>query len=214
MWSLNGDQSGQWRSFSITSHWPHHNVDDARDAHCEIQWVMTLLGTSIMTSQWVFTLLCVHIMASQCIMTLLWTFSIIHFLFYAYLWFYYGYYVTKTRTSSCLISLGWRTHSLFLCGVISLILRTYEISLHKHNSCVLPRLIKHSLALVIISYTCIICLELHVWYRYFFYTCITCLEHVYYTCISYTCNLYIKPRLEMPKYIEWQKQISTKRAHM
>ncbi len=42
-----------------------------------------------------------------------------------------------------------RTHSLFLCRAISLILRTCEISLHKHNSCVLPRLINHSLVFVI-----------------------------------------------------------------
>ncbi len=63
--------------------------------------------------------------------------------------FYYGWYGIKTRTSSCSISLGWRTHSLFLCRDISLILRTGEISLHKHNSCVLPRLINHSLVLVI-----------------------------------------------------------------
>ncbi len=27
--------------------------------------------------------------------------------------FYYGLYGIKTRTSSCLISLGWRTYSLF-----------------------------------------------------------------------------------------------------
>ncbi len=40
----------------------------------------------------------------------------------------------KTRTSSSLICLGWRTHELFLCGTISLILHTSEISLHKHNS--------------------------------------------------------------------------------
>ncbi len=49
-----------------------------------------------------------------------------------------------------MISLGWRTHSLFLCIAISLVIQIHEISLHKHNSCVLPRLIKHSLVLVII----------------------------------------------------------------
>ncbi len=32
-------------------------------------------------------------------------------------------------------------------------LQTYEISQHKSNSCVLPRLIKHSLVLVILSHT-------------------------------------------------------------
>ncbi len=64
--------------------------------------------------------------------------------------FYFWQYGIKTRTSSCLISLGWRTHSLFLRRAISLILWTHEISLHKHNSCVLPRLIKHLLVFVII----------------------------------------------------------------
>ncbi len=34
-----------------------------------------------------------------------------------------------------------------------IVLWTREISLHKHNSCVLPRLIKHSLVLVILSDT-------------------------------------------------------------
>ncbi len=37
--------------------------------------------------------------------------------------FYYRYYGIKTRTNLYLISLGWRTHSLFL--------QTCEISLHK-----------------------------------------------------------------------------------
>ncbi len=37
---------------------------------------------------------------------------------------------------------------VFLCRVILLVVLTREISLHKHNSCVLPRLIKHSLVLV------------------------------------------------------------------
>ncbi len=41
---------------------------------------------------------------------------------------------------------------LFLFRDISLILRTREISIHKHNSCVVPRLIKHSLVLVIVFY--------------------------------------------------------------
>ncbi len=36
--------------------------------------------------------------------------------------FYYGLYGIKTRTSSFLISLAWRTHSLFLCRGISLTL--------------------------------------------------------------------------------------------
>ncbi len=65
--------------------------------------------------------------------------------------FYYGYYGIKTSTSSCLISLCWRTHSLFMCRAISLVLCTCEISLHKHNLCVLPRLIKRSLVLVILT---------------------------------------------------------------
>ncbi len=51
----------------------------------------------------------------------------------------------KTRTSSCLINLVWKTHSLFLSRVISLILQTREISLHRNNLCVLHRRIRHSL---------------------------------------------------------------------
>ncbi len=67
--------------------------------------------------------------------------------------FYYGCVVwIKTRTGLYLISLGWRTHELFLCTAISLVLGTCEIALHKNNSCVLSRQIKHSLVLVIISY--------------------------------------------------------------
>ncbi len=51
----------------------HHNGS----WHCQgcpivaQQWVMTLLGRSIMTPQWIMTLLCVHNMTSQWIMTLL-----------------------------------------------------------------------------------------------------------------------------------------------
>ncbi len=47
-----------------------------------------------------------------------------------------------------------------LCRAISLIIRTREISLHKHNSCVLPRLIKHSLVFIIIFMKCIIICKL------------------------------------------------------
>ncbi len=74
MCSPNGDQSGQWRSISMTSQWP-----------------------LIMTSQWVMTL--------------------------------HG--------------------TMFLCRAISVVLRTREVSLHKHNSYVLPRLFKHEFVLVI-----------------------------------------------------------------
>ncbi len=69
----------------------------------------------------------------------------------------YNEYVIKTRTSSCFISLVWRTHSLFLCRAISLVLWTLEISLDKHNSCVLPRLIKHLPILVIIKWVFKMC---------------------------------------------------------
>ncbi len=74
MWSLNRDQLGQWRSISMTSHWPVIMTSQwvmTLLGICIIKsrWVMTLLGTSIVTSQWVMMLLCVHIMASQCIMT-------------------------------------------------------------------------------------------------------------------------------------------------
>ncbi len=64
--------------------------------------------------------------------------------------FIVGMYVIKTWTISCWISLCWRTHSLSLCRAILPILQTREISLHKHNWCVLPRLTKHSLVLVIL----------------------------------------------------------------
>ncbi len=66
--------------------------------------------------------------------------------------FYYRSYGIKTRISSRLISLGWRTHLLCLFRVFSLILRTREISLYKDNSCFLPILIKHSHVLVIRLY--------------------------------------------------------------
>ncbi len=68
---------------------------------------------------------------------------------FAALWpivlYYYMWYGIRTRTSSCLISLGWRTHSLFCVGL-------FHISLHKHNSHVHHTLIKHSLVLVIIFF--------------------------------------------------------------
>ncbi len=71
------------------------------------QWKIMLLGTSIVMLQWIMMLLCVHIIASQCIMTLLWTFVVMFLIFmpnYVILsWIVW----TKTRTSSCLISLGW-----------------------------------------------------------------------------------------------------------
>ncbi len=40
----NGDQSGQWRSVSLTSQWPLIMIS---------QWVLTLLGMHIVKSQWV-----------------------------------------------------------------------------------------------------------------------------------------------------------------
>ncbi len=43
MCSLNGDQSGQWRSISMTSQWSLIMTS---------QWVMTLLGMPIVKSQW------------------------------------------------------------------------------------------------------------------------------------------------------------------
>ncbi len=50
----------------------HYDITMGHDiAEVASQWVMMLLGTSIVTSQWVMILLCVHIMTSQCIMTLL-----------------------------------------------------------------------------------------------------------------------------------------------
>ncbi len=56
----------------------------------------------------------------------------------------------KTMNKFMFDQLGWRTHLLFLCSAISRFRRTHEISLHEHNSCVLPRLIKHSLVLHIV----------------------------------------------------------------
>ncbi len=52
--------------------------------------------------------------------------------------FYYVQYGIKTRTGLRLISLIWRTDSLFMCRAIALILQTCEISLHKNNLYVLP----------------------------------------------------------------------------
>ncbi len=109
--------------------------DVARDTHCDVT-----MGNDIT--------MCAYIMASQ-YMTLIWTFYYVFFGLCLIVLFYYGQYGLKTRTSLCLISMGWRTQSLFLCKAISLILQTCEISLHKYNSCVLTRLIKHSLVLVI-----------------------------------------------------------------
>ncbi len=48
MCSPNGDQSGQWRSISMTSQLPLIMTS---------QWVMTLLGMLILKSQWVMMLL-------------------------------------------------------------------------------------------------------------------------------------------------------------
>ncbi len=50
--------------------------------------------------------------------------------------FYFGQYGIKNKISLYLISLAWRTHSLFLCRAISFILWTCELSLHKNNLCV------------------------------------------------------------------------------
>ncbi len=58
--------------------------------------------------------------------------------------------LSKNKNKFMFDQSDWRTHLWFLCRVISLVLRTRQISLHKHNSCVLPRLIKYSLVLVII----------------------------------------------------------------
>ncbi len=66
MWSPSGDQSGQWRSISMTSQRPFIMTSQwamtlLRIRIVKSQRIMTLLGTSIVTSQWVMTLLCVHI---------------------------------------------------------------------------------------------------------------------------------------------------------
>ncbi len=129
------------------------------------QWVMMLLGmpivksqwvmiydvvrTSIMTSQWVITFLCVHIMASRCIMTLIWTFSNMYSLLHALLYYFIVEYGIKTRTSSCLISLGWRTNLLFLCW---LFLSSFGLVKYPNSNttCMFSQgSIKHSLVLVI-----------------------------------------------------------------
>ncbi len=47
------------------------------------------------------------------------------------------------------------------CEIIfSVFLQTHEISLHKHNPCVHPRLIKHSLVLVIGDHVKCLCLRI------------------------------------------------------
>ncbi len=59
----------------------------------------------------------------------------------------------KNKNKFMLDQSGLGTHDLFLYMAISLVLWPREISLHKHNSCVIPRLIKHSLVLVIVLHT-------------------------------------------------------------
>ncbi len=152
----NGDQSGQWRSISMTSQWPlimtSQWVMTLLGMPIVIsQWVMMLLGTSIVMSQWVIALLCVYIMTSQCIMMMLLTSIMMYSLLCLTVLFYYGKYGIKTKTSSFLISMDGEHIYCFLCRAISLIFWTREISLHKTNLCVLPMLIKHSFVLVIIS---------------------------------------------------------------
>ncbi len=81
MWSPNGDQSGQWRSISMTSQWPIF-ITSQWDAHCEITMGNDIARDIHCDVTMNMMLLCLH-MASQCIITLLWTFSIMYFLFYA-----------------------------------------------------------------------------------------------------------------------------------
>ncbi len=115
--------------------------DIAKNAHCDI---IMLLGTSIVMSQWVIALLCVHIIASQCIMTLLWTsFYVLLCLFMLFLWI-----VWNKNKNKFVFDQSGLENTFFFCRAISLVLSTCEISLHKHNLCVLPRLIKHSVVLL------------------------------------------------------------------
>ncbi len=54
---------------------------------------------------------------------------------------YHGTTIHKNKNKFMFDQSGLENHSLFLCRTISLLLRTCEISLQKHNSCVLPRLV-------------------------------------------------------------------------
>ncbi len=83
--------------------------DVARDIHCDV----TVRNDIAMCTYHCITMhndiamnLLYYIFSSLCLNVL----------------FYYGYHEIKTKTSSWLISLGWRTHSLFLCRTVSLIL--------------------------------------------------------------------------------------------
>ncbi len=159
MWSLNWDQSGQWSSLSMTSQWPlimtsqwvkwcytrdvHFEItmdnDVARDIRCDVTMsndIAMVIYQCITMHNDIAINIFYYVFSALCLIVL----------------FYYGEYGIKTRTSSCLIGLDWRTHSLVLCKAISIVLWTHEISLHKHNLCVLPRLIKHSPVLVIVIY--------------------------------------------------------------
>ncbi len=120
IWSPNGDQPGKWGSISMISQWPFIMTS---------QWVMMLWGTCIVKSQWVMTLLGTSIVKQQWVdmctyhgitmhndiaMNLFYYVLSVVCLIMILLWV-----VCNKNTSSCLISLGWRTHSLFLCRAIS-----------------------------------------------------------------------------------------------
>ncbi len=129
MWSLNVDQSDQWRSISMTSQWPiiYCDVTMSNDAAMGTYHGITIHNGVVMNLFfYVFSALCL-------IIILLWVVC------------------NKNKNKFMFDQSGLEnTWVVFLCRAISLVLWTHEISLHKHNSCVLPRLIKHSLVLIIV----------------------------------------------------------------
>ncbi len=141
MCSPNEDQSGQWWSITMATHYDITMGNDiARDALCEISMgndgvrdthcdVTMNNDVAMCCISWHHNALCCcyepFLLCILCSDALMYYFNM------------GSKYGLKTRTSACLISLGRRTHSLFLCRAISLVLRTSEISLHKNNSCVL-----------------------------------------------------------------------------
>ncbi len=130
----------EWRSIRPVEFYEYDITlgnDIARDARCEITMGNEVARDIHCDVTMSYELLFYYVFSALCLFVL----------------FYYGQYGIKTRTFSCLISLHWRRPLLFLCRVISLILWTRDISLHKHVTHVFsPELIKHSLVLVIVSF--------------------------------------------------------------
>ncbi len=124
MCSPNRDQSGQWRPISMTSQWLLILTS---------QWIMTLLWMHIVKSQWIMKLLGTSIVMSQWIISLL---------------------CVHIMASQCIMTLLWTSYIMYflLYAYQCVILLRVACDKHKHKSCVLLRLTKHSLVLVIMSF--------------------------------------------------------------